>query len=94
MIGNANGLLANVNRKVSDIDVSGTMMRVDKTLDNMEQLTNKLNSDKGSLGLLMNDPSLYHNLNRTLSDADSLVTNLKAHPKRYVHFSLFGKKDK
>lgn len=93
-IGNANGLVNNVNGKISDIDVSGTMAKVDKTLANMEALSNKMNSNEGSLGLLMNDPGLYNNLNRTLSDADSLVVNLKAHPKRYVHFSLFGKKDK
>lgn len=94
VLGNANGVLTNVNGKISDIDVSGTMAKVDRTLDNMESLTAKLNGKEGSLGLLMNDPALYNNLNRTLSDADSLVTNLKAHPKRYVHFSLFGKKDK
>lgn len=94
MIGNANNLLTNINDKVSDLDVSGTMAKVDKTLTNMESLTNKLNNNKGSLGLLMNDPTLYNNLTQTLSDADSLVTNLKAHPKRYVHFSLFGRKDK
>ncbi len=94
LIGNANGMISNVNGKISGIDLTGTMAKVDRTLTNMETLSNKLNSKEGSLGLLMNDPALYNNLNRTLSDADSLVTNLKAHPKRYVHFSLFGKKDK
>ena len=93
-IGNANSMVSNVNGKISSIDVSGTMAKVDKTLANMETLSNKLNNKEGSLGLLMNDPALYHNLNKTLSDADSLVVNLKAHPKRYVHFSLFGRKDK
>ena len=42
----------------------------------------------------MNDPQLYHHLNATVRDADSLVIDLKQHPKRYVHFSIFGKKDK
>ena len=42
----------------------------------------------------MNDPGLYNNLNATMSSADSLLVDLKAHPKRYVHFSLFGKKEK
>ena len=69
-------------------------VRVELTLANMQQLSEKLNSNKGSLGLMMNDPSLYNNLNATMISADSLLTNLKAHPKRYVHFSLFGKKDK
>ena len=60
----------------------------------MQQLTDKLNNNNGTLGLLMNDASLYNNLTATMRDADSLVVNLRQHPKRYVHFSLFGKKDK
>ena len=70
------------------------MNNVNRLLTNMQQLTAKLNNDKGSLGKLMNDPELYNNLTQTMRDADSLLVNLKAHPKRYVHFSLFGRKDK
>ena len=44
--------------------------------------------------LLFNDPTLYNNLNATTENAASLLEDLKEHPKRYVHFSLFGKKDK
>jgi phospholipid/cholesterol/gamma-HCH transport system substrate-binding protein len=54
---------------------------------------NQIQSPQGSLGLLMRDPALYNNLNHTVQSADSLVTDLKAHPKRYVHFSVFGKKN-
>ena len=42
----------------------------------------------------MNDSSLYNNLNATSANAASLLKDLQEHPKRYVHFSLFGKKDK
>ena len=76
------------------VDVAGTMQPANNTLANVQQITEKLNSKQGTLGLLMNDPALYNNLNATMISADSLLTNLKAHPKRYVHFSLFGKKDK
>lgn len=93
-MGNAKTLITNLNEKVDQIDVQATMDKVNHTLANIQQLTDKLNSNEGSLGLLMNDPNLYHNLNKTMQDADSLVVNLKAHPKRYVHFSLFGKKDR
>lgn len=86
---NAN-LLAN---KLNNIDVEGTMAKVDATLANVEELTAKLNSNEGTIGLLMRDPSLYNNLNSTMRSADSLLIDLKAHPKRYVHFSLFGRKD-
>lgn len=87
---NANTLAKNLNQ----IDVTGTVARVDETLDNVEKFTEQLNNNQGTLGLLMRDPSLYNNLNSTMRSADSLLIDLKAHPKRYVHFSLFGRKDK
>jgi phospholipid/cholesterol/gamma-HCH transport system substrate-binding protein len=80
--------------KLSRVDVAGTMAKVDATLDNVHQLTDRINSNDGTLGLLMRDPSLYNNLNSTVRNADSLVINLRENPKRYVHFSVFGKKDK
>ena len=57
-------------------------------------LNNKLQSKDNTLGLFLNDRGVYDNLNATLRNADSLMLDLKAHPKRYVHFSVFGKKDK
>ena len=97
MMKKANGVLDNTNRLTSNLaslDVQGTLDRVNATLDGAQKFTEQLNSRKGSLGLLMNDTRLYENLNSTMSHADSLVIDLKAHPKRYVHFSIFGKKDK
>ncbi len=87
---NANTLTKNLNQ----IDVAGTVARVDETLANVEKFTEQLNNNQGTLGLLMRDPALYNNLNSTMRSADSLLIDLKAHPKRYVHFSLFGRKDK
>lgn len=87
---NANTLAKNLNQ----IDVAGTVARVDETLANVEKFTEQLNNNQGTLGLLMRDPALYDNLNSTMRSADSLLIDLKAHPKRYVHFSLFGRKDK
>ena len=80
--------------KLSNVDVQGTMDKVNATLDNVQAFTDQLNNNQGSLGLLMKDPSLYYNLNSTVKHADSLMIDLKSHPKRYVHFSVFGKKDK
>ena len=97
MIGKANGVLDNTNRltaNLASLDVQGTLNKVNQTLESAHQCTEKLNSNQGSLGLLMNDTKLYDNLTSTMSHADSLVIDLKAHPKRYVHFSVFGRKDK
>lgn len=97
MLENADGMLANANtltRNLSELDLAATMQKVDNTLRNVEQMTAKLNSNDGTLGLLMRDPGLYNNLNATMMHADSLMIDLKRHPKRYVHFSVFGKKDK
>lgn len=97
MVGKANKVLDNtgtLTANLAAIDVDGTMRQVNQTLANVQELTQKLNSNEGSLGLLMRDPTLYNNLNATMKSADSLLINVRQHPKRYVHFSLFGRKDK
>ena len=93
----ADGVMANADtltRSLTAIDVASTMSKVNQTMHNVEQMTAKLNSNEGTLGLLMRDPGLYNNLNATMMHTDSLMIDLKSHPKRYVHFSIFGKKDK
>ena len=97
MLNKTNGVLANTEKftaNLSAIDVADMTAKVNQTLANVEQMSRKLNSNEGTLGLLMRDASLYNNLTATAASADSLLTDLKAHPKRYVHFSIFGKKDK
>lgn len=87
------------------VDIEGTVGQVNTTLGSVQQLTddlsttttllnNKLNSRDNTLGLFLNDRGVYDNLNSTMRHADSLMIDLKAHPKRYVHFSVFGRKDK
>jgi phospholipid/cholesterol/gamma-HCH transport system substrate-binding protein len=96
MLGNVNGILENteeLTKKLNDIDVAATMSKVEQTLTNVQQMTEALNSKKGTLGLLMHDTGLYDNLNSTMENADKLIIDLKEHPKRYVHFSLFGRKN-
>lgn len=75
-------------------DYASIMKKIDVTLAHMQTVTGKLNSKDNTMGLLLNDTLLYHNLNATTSNAALLMKDLKEHPKRYVHFSLFGRKDK
>ncbi len=94
---NADSTLANTSHltaSLNEMDLAATLQKADQTLRHVEEMTAKLNSNEGTLGLLMRDPELYNNLNATMMHADSLMIDLKAHPKRYIHFSVFGKKDK
>lgn len=79
---------------LSQVDVATTMRKVDEAMADVKAVTAKINSNEGTLGLLMRDPSLYNQLNTTVRSADSLMINIRQHPKRYVHFSIFGRKDK
>ena len=97
MMEKADNVLANTNtltKNLSDLDIAMTMAKVNNTLQNVEQMTAKLNSNDGTLGLLMRDQDLYRNAASTMGHVDSLMIDLKQHPKRYVHFSIFGRKDK
>ena len=97
LIGQANATLTNTTEmtdKLKQLDIETTLAELTATVSNLKQLTAKLNDDKGSLAKLLNDDAMYNNLNATLAHADSLLVNLREHPKRYVHFSVFGKKDK
>jgi phospholipid/cholesterol/gamma-HCH transport system substrate-binding protein len=97
MMTKADGVLDNtqtLTKNLSDLDIARTIASVNTTLSNVEQMTAKLNSNDGTLGLLMRDQELYRNMASTMGHVDSLMIDLKQHPQRYVHFSLFGRKNK
>ena len=91
------GLVTNLDQ-VSDslkqIPISSMSADLQKSMADLSTIITNLKNSKGSLGLLLNDDSLYRNLNTLILDIDKLMVDFKAHPKRYVHFSIFGKKDK
>ena len=105
---NLKSLTANLDKvsgELATTDWKATMHNVDSTLQNVKQLSGRFNEitlsldakmrgTDNTLGLFINDRGVYDNLNSTLRHADSLMIDLKAHPSRYVHFSVFGKKDK
>lgn len=67
-----------------------TLENADKAVNNLQLTINKINSGKGSVGMLLNDEQLYNNLNNASKNLDNLMIDLKANPKRYVSFSVFG----
>ncbi len=86
--------LKKVSGNLSTVDFAATFASINQTIANLNLLTTKMNSSEGTMGLLINDKRLYNNLASTAESADKLLIDLKASPKRYVHFSLFGKKEK
>lgn len=91
------GILDNA-KKATDALANGN---IDKTLQQLQQTSSslnatmaKLNTTDGTAGLLLNDKKVYNNLQSSLGNLNKLLEDLRVNPKRYVHFSLFGKKDK
>ena len=83
---------------LNQIDMVGMAHKADATLNNMQEMTFKFNtamsSKDNSLGMLLNDNSIALHLDSTMQNSSRLLEDFRLHPKRYVHFSLFGKKDK
>lgn len=86
--------LAQLTQDLNKLDLQGTFDKVSHTMSNVEELTDKMKRTDNTLGLLLNDTLLYNNLNETVGNANLLLKDLKEKPSRYVHFSIFGKKDK
>ena len=97
IVNNADTAVANFNIIVADLkdaNLKATVARVDTAVNGVNALLADVRSGEGTLGQLMYNKSLYNHIDAAVLSADSLLTDLKAHPKRYVHFSVFGKKDK
>jgi phospholipid/cholesterol/gamma-HCH transport system substrate-binding protein len=92
-----NNILRNVDaatQHLANLNLKQTMDSVQATVNQLSAVIYKINHNNGTLGLLMNDPKLYENLKNTSLGLEILIDDIKAHPKRYVNFSIFSKKDK
>jgi len=83
---------------LADLNLQATLDSVNNTVNEVNRLTaslnGKLNSKDNSLGMLLSSRALHDSLTAVSGSANALLMDLKSHPKRYVHFSVFGKKDK
>jgi phospholipid/cholesterol/gamma-HCH transport system substrate-binding protein len=86
--------LAAITDTVASADLSSSLASLKTSLLHVSELVDGMSKGQGSVGKLMTNDSLYTNLNNTLYNLDLLLQDMQANPKKYVHFSLFGKKDK
>ncbi len=78
-----------ISDSLADVEIPATFDRINSALADVETILEKVNSGHGTIGMLMNDDSLYLELNRSATALDSLINDVKNNPKRYVRFSLF-----
>lgn len=76
------------------VEVNKLVRDANSAVNELETTIAKLNSDQGSIGRLMNDDELYRNMNRSTEALNLLLRDIQAYPKRYVQFSLIGRKDR
>jgi len=86
--------LNNLTDSVNHVDLAGTISKFHKTITNLNLILTNINAGKGNVGKFMKDEKLYQNFTNASKELEELLRDMKLHPKRYVHFSLFGKKDK
>ena len=86
--------LDEVTGAIAEADLRATLDTLGMGIANLNKTFAKLSSGEGTASRLLDDPALYDSLTVAVSDLSALLEDLKANPKRYVHFSLFGKKNK
>ncbi len=90
--GNIQNIITNfeiISDSLAKSEIPGTFIMINKTLADMQEILEKVNDGNGTLGMLINNDSLYVELNKSASALDSLLIDVRRNPKRYVKFSLF-----
>ena len=94
--GNIHTILSNLNRISEDLlqaNVDDAVENLNKTLININTMVTQVNSGSGTLGKLVHKEELHTEMNKTIKSLELLLNDLRTNPKRYVHFSLFGRKE-
>ncbi|MCX2681505.1 MlaD family protein [Galbibacter sp. EGI 63066] len=93
-IDNLSGNLSKVSDSLAEANIGQAMANLEGSMDKLNNIMTKIESSEGSVGKLLNDEELYNNLEGASKEMELLLEDLRLNPKRYVHFSLFGKKQK
>lgn len=84
----------NLAESIDTKKLNATIASLDATVGQLNQVISGIDRGEGSLGKLMKDEQLYNNLNSASTNLNSLIEDMKANPKRYINFSVFGKNNK
>ncbi len=91
---NTSDNLKSITDSISNAQLGHTIRSFNNTVEGLNRIVSKIESGEGTASKFINDKDLYENLTKASNELESLINDLKNHPKRYVHFSLFGKKEK
>ncbi|WP_294303290.1 MlaD family protein [uncultured Chryseobacterium sp.] len=84
----------NLAESIDTKKLNATIANLDETVGQLNKVVSGIDRGEGSLGKIMKDDQLYNNLNAASNNLNALIEDLKAHPKKYVNFSVFGKNNK
>lgn len=87
-------LTDSLNKELQEAELAKTVKELQGTIAGINTVVANLDKGEGSLGKLLKDDTMYTNLTNASKELEELLREMKEHPKRFVHFSLFGKKDK
>jgi phospholipid/cholesterol/gamma-HCH transport system substrate-binding protein len=84
--------LSNVSDELNSFGLTSLLSNLEVSVDGISSIVDKLDSDNSTLGKLINEDEVYNNLNSSIESLNILINDIKANPKKYVHFSVFGRK--
>jgi len=84
--------LSEVSNELNSFGLSSLLSNLEVSVDGISSIVNKLDSDKSTIGKLINEDEVYNNLNSSIESLNLLISDIKENPKKYVHFSVFGRK--
>ena len=92
-LGNVTSNLSQLTDSLNQMPLNATVKNFESTSSKLRSIIDRLDSGQGSAGMILKDKALYDNLVNSSEALDALLRDLKENPKRYVHFSIFGKKE-
>lgn len=93
-LGNVINNFSNISDSIAKSNLTSAINNANAALSQTTTIMTKINSGQGTMGMLINNDSLYRKLDKSAEDLDKLLKDLRINPERYVHISVFGRKDR